>query len=284
MSQDIYVVVEHLRGQVLEISYVMLAAARALSKGAGGQVVAVLLGQDAQGLAKDLNADLVHSLDHPALAEFTPDAYLRVLATHLKENEPRAVLLGHTSIGMDVASGLSARLGMPLVSQCRRLEVLDGKLTFVSQICGGKIMAEGELPAPSALVTMIPGGYKAEEGQAAKPPKLVESPVPELDDLRVSLREYVEPVMWTYRRRRFWSLWAAACRTRVTWKWPKSWPRLWGAWYPPHVRLWIRAGCQLPVWWASQARRSSPSSTWLWGSAARPSTWRPSPIASLSWR
>jgi electron transfer flavoprotein alpha subunit len=193
MSQDIYVVIEHLRGQVLEISYVMLAAARALVKRTGGQVVAVLLGHDAQGLAKDLNADLVHYLDHPALAEFTPDAYSRAMTPLLKENEPRAVLLGHTSIGMDIASGLSARLGVPIVSQCRNLEALDGKLTFVSQICGGKIMAEGELPGPSVLVTMIPGGYKAEAGQAAKPPEVVESPVSDLGDLRISLREYVEP-------------------------------------------------------------------------------------------
>jgi len=31
MNQDIYVIVEHLRGQVADISYVMLAAARLLA-------------------------------------------------------------------------------------------------------------------------------------------------------------------------------------------------------------------------------------------------------------
>jgi len=51
MNQDIYVVIEHLRGQVAEISYTMLAAARAIAGGSGGQVVGVLLGKDAQKLA-----------------------------------------------------------------------------------------------------------------------------------------------------------------------------------------------------------------------------------------
>ena len=54
MNQDIYVVVEHLRGQVADISYVMLAAARVLADGTGGSVVAVLLGHNAQELAEAL--------------------------------------------------------------------------------------------------------------------------------------------------------------------------------------------------------------------------------------
>ena len=60
MSQDIFVVVEHLRGQVADISYVMLAAARVLAGGTGGKVVAILLGSDAERLAADLAADREH--------------------------------------------------------------------------------------------------------------------------------------------------------------------------------------------------------------------------------
>ncbi|MDL1910217.1 hypothetical protein FBQ81_05915 [Chloroflexi bacterium CFX6] len=75
MSQDIYVVIEHLRGQVADISYTMLAAARELSQATSGKVVAVLLGHNAKDLAKDFAADQVLYLDHASLAEFTSDAY-----------------------------------------------------------------------------------------------------------------------------------------------------------------------------------------------------------------
>lgn len=61
MTQDIHVVVEHLRGQVADITYVMLAAARELAQGTGGNVVAVLLGHHAEGLTHDLAAD--HTLN-----------------------------------------------------------------------------------------------------------------------------------------------------------------------------------------------------------------------------
>jgi electron transfer flavoprotein alpha subunit len=190
MNQDIYIVIEHLRGQVADISYVMLAAANGLAQVTGGDVVGVLLGHNAQDLTNDLAAKRVVSVDHPALADFTPDAYQKVLAGLIGDNEPRAVLLGHTSMGMDVASGLSARLGLPLVSSCRSFGS-DGK--FISQICGGKIMAEGDLPDTTTLVTVLPGGYKPEEGQSAQPPEVTSAAAPALEELRVTLKQYIEP-------------------------------------------------------------------------------------------
>jgi electron transfer flavoprotein alpha subunit len=190
MNQDIFIVIEHLRGQVADISYVMLAAGHELAQSTGGKSVAVLLGHNAQDLAGNLSADQLLVIDHPALADFTPDAYQKTLASLIGEKQPRAVLLGHTSIGMDVAGGLSVQLGLPLVSSGHSFTA-DGK--FISQICGGKIMAEGDLPSPTALVTMVPGGYKPEQGQSTQPPQITQVDAPTLDGLRVALKQYVEP-------------------------------------------------------------------------------------------
>jgi electron transfer flavoprotein alpha subunit len=126
-------------------------------------------------------------VDHPDLAEFTPDAYLELLSSQIKQHSPRLVLLGHTSIGMDVACGLSARLELPLVSQCRELTAANGCLSYVSQICGGKIMAEGPLPESTALVTMVPGAYRPEAGRSDRIPTLLRQADPELPALRVKL-------------------------------------------------------------------------------------------------
>jgi electron transfer flavoprotein alpha subunit len=189
MNQDIYVVIEHLQGQVADISYIMLAAAKDLAQNTGGQVVGVLLGQDAQGLADDLAADQVLYADHNALKEFTADAYLKTVSSLIQERTPRAVLFGNTTIGADIASVLSARITIPLVSSC--VSITDGKL--ISQICGGKIMAESELAETTTLVTMIPGGYKAEDGQSDAPPAVETFDPPALDDLRVTLKEYIQP-------------------------------------------------------------------------------------------
>jgi electron transfer flavoprotein alpha subunit len=190
MSQDIYVVVEHLQGKVAPITYVMMAAGRALCTKSGGEVVGVLLGHNAEGLADDLAADKVLYSDHPALAEFTSDAYARTISAIIADRSPRAVLFGSTTIGSDVASTLSARLNLPLVSSC--LEFSPGGHA-ICRICGGKIMAEVALPASTALVTMVPGGYKPEEGQNQEPPAVIAVDPPDLEGLRVCLSRYIEP-------------------------------------------------------------------------------------------
>jgi electron transfer flavoprotein alpha subunit len=190
MGADAYVVIEHLRGQVADISYVMLAAARELVQGSGGKVVAILLGHKAKDLSKDLSADEVLYFDHPELKDFIPDAYQAVLVHLIKQHQPRAVLLGNTTIGADIAGGLSVTLDLPLVSSCRQLTA-DGK--FVCQICGGKMLAEGHLPDPAALVTMTPGGHRADDGKAATPPHVTDVQPPALEGLRIHLSKYIEP-------------------------------------------------------------------------------------------
>ncbi len=193
MKQDIYVLIEHLREQVSDISYMMLAAANCIAEDLGGSVVAVLLGYDNQALANNLAANRVLYFDHPALLNFTPSAYQRVMAALIQENKPRLVLFGDTSIGVDVAGPLSAQLNLPLASYCRNIHTLEGKLKITSQICGGKIMVEGSLPGPTALITMIPGVYKIDQGRSTQTPVVVWSAVPSLEELPIKFIQYIEP-------------------------------------------------------------------------------------------
>ncbi len=190
MNQDVYVLIEHLNGQLADISLVMLAAARPLAQKTGGQVVAVLLGHNAQGLADNMAADRVLYGDHAALAEFTPDAYQQILTGLIREKEPRAMLIAQSSIGGDIAGVLSARLNLPLVSSCQSFSA-EGQP--ISRICGGKIMAQSELPPITTLLTVIPGGYKPDQGQGGKIPEVIKLEVPSLDAFRITLRQYHQP-------------------------------------------------------------------------------------------
>jgi electron transfer flavoprotein alpha subunit len=197
MNQDIFVVIEHVRAQVADISYVALAQAQALAKETGGKVVALLLGSDASGIswnsfaiqAKNLAADSAWTFDHVALAEFTSEAYGKVLGDVINETAPRAVLLGDTTVGAELAGLLSARLGLSLITSC--LSIVGSKYTC--KICGGKMMVEGDLPGETTLVAMIPGGFKIEQGQSPKAPEVTNLPVPDLGELKVAFKQYIEP-------------------------------------------------------------------------------------------
>jgi electron transfer flavoprotein alpha subunit len=195
MNQDIYVLVEQFKGKVTDMACMALAQAKELAAASGGKVVGVLLGHNVAGLAKDLAADKVLLYEDPALADFTWDAYLKVLAGLIQTELPRLVLLGETTIGADTASGLSARLSLPLVGYCARIEAAGGTFKYTSQVCGGKLLAQGVLPDGTVLVTLVPGAFKAEQGKSATSPQLVSMAPPPLAlaDLRVKLTHYIEP-------------------------------------------------------------------------------------------
>ena len=190
MSQDIYVLIEHNAGQVSEISYIMLAAGRQLANSKRSQLIAILLGDQAQNLALNLSADKLLYINHPSLREFNQDAYLPTLGELIKTKQPGVVLLGNTTIGSDLAGALSITLNLDLISSCKYFTT-DNKV--VSQICGGKIMVEVEPSSDTTLITMIPGGYKSEQGQSEKPPEIENISPPELDNQRIKIINFIQP-------------------------------------------------------------------------------------------
>jgi electron transfer flavoprotein alpha subunit len=188
---QIFVLIEHLRGQVSDISHTMLAAAREAANAAGGQTSAILIGHQAEGLAETLDADQVLHLDHPQLAEFDPWLYQQAVDHILADHTPNLLLLGHTTTGMDLASGLSARHGWPIASQVRQLTHTGDGLGFTSQICGGKLLAQGLFGPSTNIATMMPGGYKAEGVKST--PSIDQLEPPAFEPSPVRFVEYIEP-------------------------------------------------------------------------------------------
>ncbi|NQV06519.1 electron transfer flavoprotein subunit alpha/FixB family protein [bacterium] len=193
MSDDIHVFIEHLRGEVAEITLISLAAARVIAEQTGGEVVGVLLGHDVQGLAAGLAADRILSIDDPAAGDYSPDLYIATLAGLIDSQTPRAVLFGDTSMGAEIAGCLSGRLGLPLVGRCHTVRAADDQIRVVSQICGGKIFVESALPESTVVVSMVPGGHRPDDGRSETAAPIETIPAPAFGEPRVALKRYVEP-------------------------------------------------------------------------------------------
>ena len=195
MCGEVCVVVETLRGEIKDITFTMLAAGRRLADGLKTKLTALLIGHDVQKLAGELGAaDRVVCVEHASLAEFNPEAYLCVLTAVFEQHKPRVVLFGHTAMGTDLACGVAQRLHLPVATSCRTF-LLDGTTVQYSALtCGGKIIATGPLAEPSCLATVMPGGYKADEGKVNQTPPVETLPVPVgLDDVRTRFQRYIEP-------------------------------------------------------------------------------------------
>lgn len=156
---SVLVYVETSDGKVLPITFELLGAARKL----GGEVEALVAGDAA---ASELaGADTVVRVEHPALATYLPEAHVAVLAEAIRRRKPQAVLVGNTSVGIDLAAGAAAATGMPLISYCIGLDTEGGAVVAHSQLYGGKIIATTKADTP-AIFAVVAGSFPESAGRS----------------------------------------------------------------------------------------------------------------------
>jgi len=193
-SRDVWVYVEHMKGAVAPHTYELLGRGRNLAQTLGGRLVAVLLGHRAVDMARTLGvADLVLRVEHEQLGAFTPDAHARTVAALAARTRPYLMLCGATSAGIDLASLLSALLQIPMVANVRAVQVEDGRVVATSQLCGGKLLCDVEVPA-GAVLTVLAGAYPAEAGASTREPPVETAAPPDLlNQIRVRVERLLEP-------------------------------------------------------------------------------------------
>lgn len=195
MANDILVLADHLRGQLSDATLELVGKAKELAAATGGQAVVALLG--APDLAGQITgADTVLTVDHPALADYTPEAWEKTLLHIVNERQPRIVLIANTTIGMDLGAGLSASWGAPLVAYTTRLEADGGDIVATAQVYGGKLLAEVELSGDKGICTVVAGSFAApdQNGAAGGSPSTESVAPPDgLDSLKTSFLTMVEP-------------------------------------------------------------------------------------------
>jgi electron transfer flavoprotein alpha subunit len=179
-SKDVLVLAEIHRDALADVTLELLAAARALASATGGQVSVLVLGSNDAAHAPALGAaDRIVVVDDPQLAAYSPGPYLAALQEVTAAEQPRAVLIGATSIGWDLAPLLSARLDAPLVTGCKEIQVDGEALRITASFCGGKMMAESRVEKTPAICMMLPGSCRPADqpGQAKLEPRGLSSPL-----------------------------------------------------------------------------------------------------------
>jgi electron transfer flavoprotein alpha subunit len=194
MGNDILVLAEHQAGSLSDITFELLGEAKELAGSSGGRAVVALFGNSA--LASELGAaDLVLTMDDPALERYTAEAYEKALAHVVEQQQPRLVLLGTTTAGLDLAASLSQTWNAPLVSYVVGLEAEGDTLVATAQIYGGKLMAEVALVGEHAIGAVTAGSFPAEAGRGVGSPaaESVEAPAGLGAGLRTTFVEMIVP-------------------------------------------------------------------------------------------
>ncbi len=190
MSNDVFVITEHLDGKFSDVSFEMVGKAKELASVLGGPAVAVVIGSGVN--ANVFASDSTIHVDDAALSQFNPEAYGKVIEALVKEKSPRLVMFGWTATGMDIAAWLSARLDKPCVAYARDVCIEDNALVVNSQVYGGKMIAEVAPEGDMAIVACLAGSFPAEAGQGSTVATTMASPVA-LDGLKTKFVEAIKP-------------------------------------------------------------------------------------------
>ncbi len=192
MANDILVLADHLRGQLSDTTLELVGKAKELAGATGGQTVVALLG--APDLAGQITgADTVLTVDHPTLADYTPEAWEKTLLHIVNERQPRLVLIANPTIGMDLGAGLSAAWGAPLVAYAVRIEAEGSDIVATAQVYGGKLLAEVAITGEKGVCTVVAGSFPAAGAGAGSPTVESLAPPAGLDDLKTAFLSLCEP-------------------------------------------------------------------------------------------
>ena len=124
--KNVWVFCEQRQGVLMPTDFELISEGRKLADELGVKLCGLLLGDNVEGLAKELGgygADKVYVCEHPLLKDYTTDAYAHVICQVIEELKPEAFLIGATNIGRDLGPRCAARLHTGLCADCTHLDV-----------------------------------------------------------------------------------------------------------------------------------------------------------------
>lgn len=157
---DVIIVCEAGKGQTEAANTRLIAIGEELTRHCSGRLLCLLAGHDIGTKAAELSrhVDEVCVADSPLLANYNPEAHLKIAQTLVEELQPRVVLFGHTFIGMDLAPRLASRLGVGVASNCFDVRIENDALSFMRPMYRGRINARVVMDFRPIIVTLQLGG------------------------------------------------------------------------------------------------------------------------------
>ena len=124
--RGVWVFCEQRGGGLNPTAFELLSEGRRLADELQVELCGLLLGDRVEGLARELGgygADRILVCQSPLLADYTTDAYTKVLCDMVMARRPEILLLGATNIGRDLGPRCAARLHTGLTADCTHLDV-----------------------------------------------------------------------------------------------------------------------------------------------------------------
>ena len=140
-----WVIAEQENGQLMNVTFELLGAAKELCAKLEEKCCAVLVTAAAGELPQQLiaaRADVVYVVEDAKYADYDTELYTDAICQLSKKYDPASIMFGATDDGRDLAPRVAARLHTGLCADCTALDITDDKLVaWTRPALGGNICA-----------------------------------------------------------------------------------------------------------------------------------------------
>jgi electron transfer flavoprotein alpha subunit len=151
-------------GELRKVALEVITAARAIADATTGEVHAFLVGPPGTAAKSatlgEHGADVVVVVEHPAFANYNPEAACAAVAERVKSGAYRLVCFSASAHGKDLAPRVAAKLSLALASDITSLELASDSVTVTHPVNTGKILATLVLTGEPTVVSIRPGMYQ----------------------------------------------------------------------------------------------------------------------------
>lgn len=191
MSKKMLVLGEARDGELRNVSFETIAAAKNIS--GGGEVVAVLIGDQVASLGEEMihyGADRVVTVEHPHLKHYTPDGFGQAFMAVYEDESPDGVVFGHTAMGKDLSPKIASKLATGLISDVTKIEGEGDDAEFIRPIYSGKAFEKVEIKDGLLFITIRPNNIEPLAHDAGRSGDVTAKDV-EITNLRSVIKDVV---------------------------------------------------------------------------------------------
>lgn len=196
-SNEIWVFAEYRDAELTPATLALLAEAQKLAGELNGKTCACLFGyniQEGRCSLENSGAEKVYFIDDVTFSESSLDAYAHALQGLITAYNPRIIFFNAASSGSELSARISWRMGLPFVTEVKRIDVEKEHLVIAKSCYDDKVYQNYlHRPERTLILSFLPEDVDSEKRNAAASLEMVEEKVRhELPDIRTRHRGYLK--------------------------------------------------------------------------------------------
>ena len=155
---------EQREGKFKKSAFEVTQASAAFAKQLGAEHVTLVVGDRIEGIVPELSqygATKVIIVQDPALANYSTNAYAKIIAEIAKREQCSVLFLPASQMGKDLASRLAAKLEAGVAADCTAIRLEGNDIVATRPVYAGKSFIEVKITSPVKIFTLRPNVFTA---------------------------------------------------------------------------------------------------------------------------